>query len=246
MDSDPISKAERIALNFALFNAVDAECDSDFFDLLNAGADPNYFCWHKKEYVLMHAIAANSIGKVKLLLAFGADPNVRDPKVNYTPLMDAVFRGYDSIAEELLKNPKIDIRIKNIQGNTAFSFITYLKSMRVAKLMLEKGANVNDQDIYGWTPLMLAIKFNQENMLEVVKFLLANGADPLIRPFAVNSPGIVQGPKNAYELAISRHLPEVVDFIGKHLKMREAFSAIARRDAITSSDLQQKGRQAQW
>jgi ankyrin repeat protein len=47
----------------------------------------------------------------------------------------------------------------------------------MVKLLCNKGADVNIQNIYGWTPLHLAVGIRKE----IVQYLVASGADINLR-----------------------------------------------------------------
>jgi hypothetical protein len=51
------------------------------------------------------------------------------------------------------------------------------KHLSVVELLVQKGAKVNQQVIYGWTPLMTAAWYNAN---DIARFLIREGADPYI------------------------------------------------------------------
>src|SRR3990170_2843687 len=67
----------------------------------------------------LHAAAyVGSIGSVVTLLAAGSDPNIRGDD-GLTALMHAVEKGHIEILKELLKQPGIDVNLKDNGGYTA-------------------------------------------------------------------------------------------------------------------------------
>ena len=55
------------------------------------------------------------------------------------------------------------------------------EAVKMAKMLLERGANVNKVDCFGFTPLHTAMKYGWTTTL--AKFLYANGADLTVRSF---------------------------------------------------------------
>jgi ankyrin repeat protein len=63
-------------------------------------------------------------------------------------------------------------------GVTALVFAARQGDLESAKLLLEHGADVNQQTEGGWTPLLVAV---QNRYYELAEFLLEHGADPSIQ-----------------------------------------------------------------
>jgi ankyrin repeat protein len=103
---------------------------------------------------IMFAARQGSIETAERLLAAGADVNVSEPQYGFTPLQTAIFNGHYDLAARLA----------------------------------EKGANVNDGSLYTAIEMRnLATYSNRPNppdvdkqlsSLDIVKVLLARGADP--------------------------------------------------------------------
>ncbi|MEU2991975.1 ankyrin repeat domain-containing protein [Streptomyces griseoincarnatus] len=51
----------------------------------------------------------------------------------------------------------------------------------VVELLLDRGADIEDRDVKGWSPLEWAVSFGQ---VEAVQLLLARGAEPTERALA--------------------------------------------------------------
>ncbi|VDL90167.1 unnamed protein product [Schistocephalus solidus] len=105
--------------------------------------------------------------------------------------------GHTEIVRELLLRG-VDVNQATKKGNTALHIASLASQFEVVKLLIEHGADVNAQSqvrsmdlcfilvipdikryliINGFTPLYMAA---QENNLEVLTLLLANGANPAI------------------------------------------------------------------
>ena len=93
-------------------------------------------------------------------------------------LYDAIVKGSLTEVEKLI-DAGVDINYKykkdkNKSEYTALHYAVKYREFDIAELLIEKGANVNAVDIYGWHPLLYAV--NDENF-ELAELLLQNGAD---------------------------------------------------------------------
>ena len=103
---------------------------------------------------LIDAIEANDIGQVKLLLDSGADPNQTDiPVSRYWTIFEFTARRPLTIACET--------------GN-----------LEMVRLLIEHGATAENREYTGWSPLRKTLFRFDADDAEIVKLLLANGADP--------------------------------------------------------------------
>jgi ankyrin repeat protein len=100
-------------------------------------------------------------------------------KEGWTPIMDAVCCGNNRVAmvELLLKQfkDKIDINIKNNHKETAFTIAVRVGNIELVNLLIESfdEININDRDCEGYTSIMDAVYFCNDNV-EVLKLLLEN------------------------------------------------------------------------
>lgn len=150
--------------------------------LLEAGADVNEKDENYGSTPLMMACSYRGYtDMVKLLLKYDPDLNIQSETNGYTALIAAA--GHSKEVVELLIEHGADINIKAKDGTTAFiASITGVLSKRitteVAALLLSKGADINAtlsiKGGEGMTSLMMAAR---NNHLELVKFLVENGAD---------------------------------------------------------------------
>jgi len=104
---------------------------------------------------------------VRLLLDAGADVNARD-SVNITPLMKC-FEHADTC--RLLLERGADVSVKNDLEITALDVALANGWLAVAKLLVQHGADVNEQPYY-------LTRAAEDGHIEVVRFLLESGADP--------------------------------------------------------------------
>ena len=153
---------------------LDIAFDKDYTEivklLLEKGADAN--AKNKNGETLLHrAVGEGHLVVVKLLLEKGADIHAKDSS-DSTPLHMRVGRR---------------MRESIVFGAPLHAVKEYKEEeyMEVVKLLLEKGANVNVQDIHGRTPLYWAA---QNGYTEIVKLLLEKGADVNARDNDGNTP----------------------------------------------------------
>jgi len=128
-----------------------------------------------KEYEedFFRAVAENDLTRVESLLRLGVDPNVKGVN-NETALMIASQRGYIDIVNLLLEegadvNEQMHNKVTALMLATADSH-----NPELARVLLQAGAEVNHQDIYGYTPLIYTSALGY---IEMVKVLLEEGAN---------------------------------------------------------------------
>ncbi|HLH52786.1 MAG TPA: ankyrin repeat domain-containing protein [Verrucomicrobiae bacterium] len=142
--------------------------------LLDAHADPN------KGRPLALAAGDGDIPMMRLLTASGADPNAGSP----TPLQEAVWNKRPESVRELLAN-KTDPSLHSANkipaslGQDPVIFDA-LSDEATLKALLEGGANANQTNRSGQTPLLLVLARSQADYARVAEILLAHGADPNI------------------------------------------------------------------
>lgn len=142
--------------------------------LLAAGANPNtiYNSW-EHEPLLFQTIYENQPDIAKLLIDAGADVNFKDKDGN-SVLTLAVNRS-EKIAEMLLNNKDININVQYpYDQSTPLHVAANKGNIKLVKLLLSKGANVNAVDKDGETPLREAAKGGN---IDTVKYLIEKGAD---------------------------------------------------------------------
>ncbi len=131
---------------------------------------------------------------VKLLLAHGADVEIKENKYQSSPLHAAcqqtfahasqassyVLHGNQSDYVEvvaMLLGAKADMNTKNIYDNTPLVVAARQKSTAIVDMLLEHGAPVNQPGRRGRTPLHAAVSFpGNEISTGIIKSLLKAGA----------------------------------------------------------------------
>ena len=98
---------------------------------------------------------------------------------NATPLVMAIRRGDDEIAEILLRKPRISVSLQDSNGHTALSAAVLQKLENIVELLLKMpDVDVNTLDNMGRSPLTIAARYGTER---IVDLLLNKGADATIR-----------------------------------------------------------------
>jgi len=151
--------------------------------LLDDGLDPNLTGIENYEAALLNtACNSNSLEIVKLLLAKGADVNLKGHG-DYTPLMYAAESAKKTELMELLIEKGADINPVAQDGVNAlikaiFGVLSDSGSIDAVKLLIEKGMDVNyaieAEDASGYNALMFAVRWGK---IEVVEYLISEGAD---------------------------------------------------------------------
>lgn len=120
---------------------------------------------------------------IELLLKCGADPNARDLD-GRPPLHSVAWRGHAAAGRLLLraKGLNIDLACKQ-QGATALSIAAQEGHAEIVAMLLEKGAEPDNVDRYGRSPVKVAGK---QGHFTIVRLLESYGAKPFsgLMPFS--------------------------------------------------------------
>lgn len=116
--------------------------------LLQYGANPNVV--ESGEPILYKAALDNDLEFMKLLLKYGASPNAKLFSENTNgrlyeekPILNQViFNSQQEVAEFLINNG-VDINAKDSNGNTALDIATMRYEVKIAFMLLQKGAIAN-------------------------------------------------------------------------------------------------------
>ena len=175
--------------------------------LTAALAVPAFADQTEDEVDLLRAVQTDYASAVKTLLARGVNPNIRDAN-GETALIIAMRYEALKVADLLMDQPGIDLEAHAPNGNTALMMAAFRNNQAAVLDMLQRGAQVNqkgwtalhyaaaagstaivgillDHHAYidaespsGMTPLMLAAREGQE---DVVRQLLEQGADATLK-----------------------------------------------------------------
>ncbi len=129
---------------------------------LDSGANPNGV----KGEPLQCAAEQGLIEVVKLLLAAGADPNLKSDQ-GWTAFTFVVDK-HEKIAE-LLLNSKLDLELKDKTGKTPLAWAALTGSATLVSRLIQLKADVNAQDKRGLTPLDLALRESQKGVASMIR-----------------------------------------------------------------------------
>jgi uncharacterized protein len=185
--------------------------------LLAKGADVNVKETYKGQTALMWAASERHPEVVKLLMAAGADWKVRSvdretrpPRLSaassispiarggFTALLFAAREGDVESAKAMLDGG-VDINYGDIDNTGALTVALMNKQFTFANYLIDRGANLNQIDAYGRTPVYAAVDIRNEDWstlpnrkgedtmsaLDVLKIMVDKGANlntPLTKP----------------------------------------------------------------
>ncbi len=151
---------------------------TDVHALLAKGADVN--AKNSVEVpILLVAVRHGLAPIVEALLKYGADPNVRDPDDDMTPLLEA--NGQVDIIKALLAagadvNAAVQNKENLLVGMTPVIYAAMSGSEDIVRLLIAKGANVNAKTPMGMTALSWARLSEPEKNSTIIRMLEAAGA----------------------------------------------------------------------
>ncbi len=168
--------------------------------LLEAGADPNQATW-SGETVLMTAAKTGGTQSITHLLDHGATINTQDPRRGQTALMWAISYGHPDVAKVLIdRGANVNLRSKKLAepeefspmlmegfgsnvtaiakgGYSALMFAARQGDRASARLLLDKGVDVNEVSVEDGPALVIATAWGHADL---AMDLLEWGADPNI------------------------------------------------------------------
>lgn len=109
---------------------------------------------------------------------------MNEKELNKT-LFDVAYDGNEELAKILIKEGVNINTIINSLFETPLFIAVKRNKKNIVKLLLENGADVNSENIYGLTPLYYAIS---DNNVEIVELLVKSGANINIEDFSGRSP----------------------------------------------------------
>jgi ankyrin repeat protein len=153
--------------NTPLMDKVVAGDKAGVSALIAKGADVNArnnYGWT----ALSHAARAGNAELVKLLLAHGADVNARDQS-GWTALMRAAMKGHVDVVRVLLEHGAAVNDQEKEEGWTALHWAAARGHDQVVALLLSHGADYKLRTNDGMTPLMLAMKENNDKVIQALQ-----------------------------------------------------------------------------
>jgi len=122
---------------------------------------------------LLNKVRSNDLNAVKDLINAGADVNIQDDMMGYTPLYLAISEGNKDMAELLLAKGADINKADKRTGYTPLMMALNSNKEELAKFLIDKGADFQIKANDGATALILACGVSPE----ISKFLLSKGAD---------------------------------------------------------------------
>lgn len=98
------------------------------------------------------AAATGDTREIKLLLALGENPNLKEPINNSSPLIMAAIFGQTKAAK-LLVESGADLNASNNDKTTALHSAAFFCHMDTVEYLLEAGASTDARNRFGHTPL---------------------------------------------------------------------------------------------
>lgn len=190
-----------------LLNFISTQ-NEEIVKIIISTANPDVNAKEYNRNLLELACSTQNIPIIKLLLDAGAmfnDSSYIYPSSLYTE--NRYFYNNEEIIQLLLSNPNCNFHFKdfvfmcNVHINQYHDKSVVQKSLKLAKLLLEAGANVNFQDSFGNTALHLAC---ENNNIDVIKFLVENNCN-------LNIPN--SGNKTALDIASKNNHFDIVNFL---------------------------------
>jgi hypothetical protein len=156
----------------ALIAAVDKGQLSTVQELVENGANPDGRP-RSKTTPLSIAVMDGNIEIAKYLLQKGATVDLQD-RHGHAALMLAAASNQLECVRLLLAN-KADVEMRRHDGTTALLAAAEAEHSEMIELLLSQGgANIDIQDGMGWTPLMLAVRTRN---IQLVRLVLEKGAN---------------------------------------------------------------------
>jgi ankyrin repeat protein len=146
--------------------------------LLQVGANPDI----NSVFVpaaIFNAVENQDTAIVYTLLEFGANPNIIYKLYSKTPLFYAIDENNYLITDLLLfygANPNIKLE----EVTPLLEAVDYQADTSIIRLLADYGADINKQNKYGYSPLLLAC---EQNNIDAAKKLLLLGANPKIENY---------------------------------------------------------------
>ncbi len=120
------------------------------------------------------AAAQSGHDVVQVLLSHGVDPSISD-EYGHTAMQLAIAAGDVDSVRTLIEYGAAIERTKPVEGETLLGEAAQSGNVELVLLVLAQTTNVDQQDVDGRTPLLIA---SYNGHVDVVKALLSAGADP--------------------------------------------------------------------
>ncbi len=138
--------------------------------MISSGVDINGFYGKNADRTLLDiAIDAEEYEMVRFLVRHGAD--IEKPSGDITPLMEAAANNNLLISRYLLdKGAKLDPVDRN--GNTALFYAAKYGTLRLNKLLVQRGADVAHKNDRKWMPHDMAFSGNKDTIVNYLRTMV--------------------------------------------------------------------------
>lgn len=126
---------------------------------------------------LLHLlILRGTVDLALALISVGANPNVRESRLQQTPLHFALARGQLLLAKSLLEThgERLDIHAIDVAGRTALHYAASKGASECVSLLIQLGAFIDAADYQGWTAMHLATSLGKLSVVKVLSSKKAN------------------------------------------------------------------------
>ncbi|EXK82413.1 hypothetical protein FOQG_13282 [Fusarium oxysporum f. sp. raphani 54005] len=131
------------------------------------------------EEIIVYAVKKGNVELANILLDHGADPNA-ESAVKHSILYTAVQSGNADMVG-LLLDKGASAKLLNVLGTSILEASIGMKRFQIVKKLIEGGADVDGTDALQQPILIKVIRnpfLNNDEKVEVMKMLMANGASP--------------------------------------------------------------------
>ena len=117
---------------------------------------------------LIYAAQRGLLENVKILIKYGANPDYRNPLTGMSPLLAAAAGGHDQVVRTLVKNGGAYINLPDKSGRSAVFYAVDNNQAAALRMLISLKANINEQDLAGTTPLMVASAKNSQECMDIL------------------------------------------------------------------------------
>jgi len=165
--------------------------------LLKRGANPNVVGPYRKT-PLQHTAERGTGPIAELLIKAGANMNVLG-KYRAPPLIDAIHTSQTDVAEALIRGgANLNMTEPKRSGGTALHAAIQKRNTRIARLLLEAGADTSLRDRKRRTPAQLASRLGQEQIASLIgsrPSAAPRPSGPVVLENAETAPPRIAGPR---------------------------------------------------
>ncbi len=206
-----INKTRELFLMFYTYKAAISQINESTYEIILKYHDADNFNFlMENASPLLMAIEGKSVNIVGKLLQKGVNVNLSNSN-GLTPLFSAINTYNYALIDTILNyNPNVNTTTTNKNISPLMNIFLQSESINnhltLVQKMIDMGANINDKVKMGgayFTPLDFAIR---DNNIDVLKYLLKNGANPNI----VNKYG------TSLNSAVDVNSPEIIELLFKY------------------------------